>query len=76
MQIRTTLKEFSLLCLLCENAENVQKREAIFSEVWGESYIGETRTLDIHIKSLRTKLAEAESVAVIQTVRGVGYILT
>jgi two-component system alkaline phosphatase synthesis response regulator PhoP len=75
-QIHTTLKEFNLLCLLCENAENVQKREAIFNEVWGESYIGETRTLDIHIKFLRNKLAEAESKAVIQTVRGVGYMLT
>lgn len=73
--IQTTLKEYKLLCLLCENAEAVQEREAIFSQVWGDSFIGETRTLDIHIKELRKKLAAAGSAAVIQTVRGVGYML-
>jgi two-component system alkaline phosphatase synthesis response regulator PhoP len=53
----------------------VQKRDEIFLEVWGDNFLGETRTLDIHIKELRKKLAEAESEAVIQTVRGVGYML-
>ena len=53
-----------------------QKRDFIFLEVWGESFIGETRTLDIHIKELRRKLAEAGSEAEIHTVRGVGYMLT
>ena len=75
-QIQTTLKEYNLLCLLCENAETVQEREKIFSEVWGDSFIGETRTLDIHIKELRKKLANAGSLALIQTIRGVGYMLT
>lgn len=75
-QIQTTLKEYKLLCLLCENAEKVQERETIFNEVWGESFVGETRTLDMHIKELRKKLFEAESAAAIQTIRGVGYILT
>lgn len=74
-QVQTTLKEYNLLCLLCKNAEKVQEREIIFSEVWGDSFIGETRTLDIHIKELRKKLAEANSEIIIQTVRGVGYIL-
>lgn len=73
--IKTTLKEFNLLCLLCKNAEKVQKRDVIFNEVWGDNFVGESRTLDIHIKELRKKLAEAESEAVIQTVRGVGYML-
>ncbi|MCL1832413.1 MAG: response regulator transcription factor [Oscillospiraceae bacterium] len=73
--IKTTLKEYNLLCMLCENAEKVQKRDDIFLEVWGDGFLGETRTLDIHIKELRKKLAEAESEAVIQTVRGVGYML-
>ena len=73
--IQTTLKEYNLLCLLCENAENVQDREVIFSEVWGDNFIGETRTLDIHIKELRKKLTQAGSAAVIQTIRGVGYML-
>ena len=75
-QIQTTLKEYNLLCLLCENAEKVQEREIIFSEVWGDNFIGETRTLDIHIKELRKKLSETKSAAAIQTIRGVGYMLT
>jgi two-component system alkaline phosphatase synthesis response regulator PhoP len=73
--IQTTLKEFNLLRLLCDNAGNVQKRETIFEDVWGESFLGETRTLDIHIKEIRRKLSESESEVVIKTIRGVGYIL-
>jgi len=75
-QIQTTLKEYTLLRLLCTNAERVLERETIFAEVWGAHFIGETRTLDIHIKELRRKLAEAESTVAIKTIRGVGYILT
>ena len=74
-QMQTTLKEYNLLCLLCRNPEKVQKREAIFAEVWGNSFVGETRTLDIHIKEIRRKLSEAESEVIIQTIRGVGYML-
>jgi len=73
--VQTTLKEYNLLYLLCENPERVQEREHIFSQVWGEGFMGETRTLDIHIKELRKKLAENQSVAAIQTIRGVGYML-
>jgi len=75
-QVQTTLKEYNLLCLLCGGAEKVHDRESIFNKVWDGNYIGETRTLDIHIKELRRKLAEAGSVAVIKTIRGVGYMLT
>jgi len=75
-QIQTTLKEYNLLGLLCEYAEKVQEREIIFREVWGGDFIGETRTLDFHIKELRKKLNENGSEAVIQTIRGVGYVLT
>ncbi|MCL1803428.1 MAG: response regulator transcription factor [Eubacteriaceae bacterium] len=74
--INATLKEYNLLSFLCGNAEKVQERETIFREVWGEEFFGETRTLDIHIKELRKKLAEAESSAAIQTIRGVGYMLS
>ncbi|MCL1830819.1 MAG: response regulator transcription factor [Oscillospiraceae bacterium] len=74
-QIHTTLKEYNLLCFLCLNADMVQTREVIFSEIWDISYIGETRTLDIHIKELRKKLAEANSEVEIITIRGVGYML-
>jgi len=75
-QIITTPKEFDLLCFLCKNAEKVQKREVIFREVWGSDYIGETRTIDMHIRELRKKLSEANCEVAIQTVRGVGYMLT
>ena len=75
-QIQTTLKEYNLMSLLCKNADKVQDREAIFSDVWGSSFIGETRTLDIHIKELRKKLSDSESKAAIKTIRGVGYMLT
>jgi len=73
--IQTTLKEYNLLCLLCTNAEKVQERGTIFDQVWGSDFIGETRTLDVHIKELRKKLSEANSCAVIKTIRGVGYII-
>jgi two-component system alkaline phosphatase synthesis response regulator PhoP len=74
-QVQTTLKEYNLLCFLCARAEKVQERDTIFTEVWGENFAGETRTLDIHIKELRKKLLETGSAAVIQTIRGVGYML-
>jgi len=76
VQIQTTLKEYNLLSLLCENPEKVQARERIFDAVWDGSFAGETRTLDIHIKELRKKLSAAKSEAVIQTIRGVCYMLT
>jgi two-component system alkaline phosphatase synthesis response regulator PhoP len=75
-QIQTTLKEYNLLCLLCQNAEKVQTREGIFMEVWGDNFVGESRTLDIHIKEIRKKLSATKSEVAIQTIRGVGYILT
>jgi two-component system alkaline phosphatase synthesis response regulator PhoP len=75
-QIKTTLKEYDLLCLLCVNAEKVQERDVIFNKVWGEYYAAETRTLDIHINEIRKKLLAAKSEAGIQTIRGVGYILS
>lgn len=68
-----TLKEYNLLKLLVSKAETVVKREEIFSKVWGEDFFGETRTLDIHVASLR-KMLEGSS-AEISTVRGVGYII-
>ncbi|MCL1828746.1 MAG: response regulator transcription factor [Oscillospiraceae bacterium] len=75
-EVRMTPKEYKLLCLLCLNAEKVREREIIFCEVWGTEFIGESRTLDIHIRELRKKLSEAGSRAVIRTVRGVGYMMT
>ena len=68
-----TLKEFMLLKLLINRAGITIERETLFCEVWGESFIGETRTIDMHIASLREKIREAGGEDNIVTVRGVGY---
>lgn len=70
-----TLKEFNLLKMLCENFGVVTTRENILQEVWGTDFFGETRTLDMHIKEVRKKLASTCSCCEIETIRGVGYIL-
>ncbi len=70
-----TLKEFNLLKMLCENFGVVTTREDILLKVWGTDFFGETRTLDMHIKEVRKKLASASSRCEIETIRGVGYIL-
>lgn len=68
-----TFKEFELLKLLMVNAGIVLHRDTIMSDVWGTDYEGESRTLDMHIKTLRQKLGEAGNM--IKTVRNVGYKL-
>ncbi len=70
-----TLKEYNLLKMLCEHFGTVVTREAILEEVWGTDFFGETRTLDMHIKEVRKKLASGTSCCEIETIRGVGYIL-
>jgi two-component system alkaline phosphatase synthesis response regulator PhoP len=69
--ILLTLKEYELLKLLAENAGQVFTRENLLSSVWGGDFVGETRTVDVHIGTLRTKLDECGDM--IKTVRGVGY---
>lgn len=71
--VQLTLKEYKLLKLLMEKCNNVVTREKILSAVWDYDYVGETRTLDMHIKSLRSKIAQFTSEQYIHTVRGVGY---
>ncbi|MCR5743207.1 MAG: response regulator transcription factor, partial [Lachnospiraceae bacterium] len=66
-----TLKEFELLKMFMENPEQVFTRDHILSAVWGMDYVGESRTVDVHVGTLRTKLESAG--AYIHTVRGVGY---
>lgn len=68
-----TYKEYELLKLLLMNAGMVTKRDTILERVWGTDYEGESRTLDMHIKTLRQKLGEVGSR--IKTVRNVGYLL-
>jgi len=70
-EVILTLKEFDLLKYLMKNAGIVLTREKLLQKVWGYDYEGETRTVDVHIRTLRQKLGEAG--AIIETVRGVGY---
>ena len=71
--IELTLKEFELLRVFLENMNRVYSRDQLMNLVWGESYVGESRTVDVHIGTLRTKLGDAGRT--IKTVRGVGYIM-
>lgn len=72
-RIELTLKEFELLRLFLERPGLVYSREQLFLRVWGDNYVGETRTLDMHIRTLRQKLGKYGDM--IETVRGVGYKL-
>ena len=68
------LKEFELLLLLLENAGKVLTRDVLIDRVWGFDYVGDTKTLDVHIKRLRSKVEKDPSKPMlIITVRGVGY---
>lgn len=72
-EVVLTLKEYNLLKLLMENPGQVFSRDELLSAVWGDEHVGETRTVDVHIGTLRTKLGASGSA--VQTVRGVGYRL-
>ena len=73
--VALTLKEFDLLRALMQNEGRVLSRRQLLEDVWGVTYVGETRTVDVHVQTLRQKLAAASdgADALIQTVRGVGY---
>lgn len=70
-KIELTRKEFELLQYLMENKGLVMSRDQILCRVWGYDFDGETRTVDVHVRTLRQKLGEAGNL--IETVRGVGY---
>ncbi len=72
--VALTQKEFELLRFFMLNAGTVAERETLVKEIWGYEYFGESRTVDIHVKNLREKLGGEG--ARIQSVRGVGYVLT
>lgn len=73
-RLELTLKEYELLKLLMQHPNHVITRSELLRQVWGIDYCGETRTLDMHIGTLRHKLGDpAENSRYIQTVRGVGY---
>ncbi|AGE36977.1 response regulator transcription factor [Corynebacterium urealyticum] len=68
------LKEFELLEMLVRNAGRVMTREQLIDRVWGSDYVGDTKTLDVHVKRLRTKIEENPSKPeLLVTLRGLGY---
>ena len=73
-RIQMPLKEFELLELLMENVNRVLTRGQIIDRVWGSNYFGDTKTLDVHVKRIRSKIEEDPSRPVhLTTVRGLGY---
>jgi two-component system, OmpR family, response regulator RegX3 len=72
--VRLPLKEFELLALLLENAGRVLTRDTLIDRVWGADYVGDTKTLDVHVKRLRAKIETDPANPVhIVTIRGLGY---
>lgn len=73
-RVALPLKEFELLGVLLANAGHVLSRDTLIQRVWGEDYVGDTKTLDVHIKRLRAKIeVEPSEPIFIKTVRGLGY---
>lgn len=73
-EVHLRRKEFELLSLLMENAGRLLTRDVLIDRVWGSDYFGDTKTLDVHIKRLRTHIEEdPSSPKLITTIRGVGY---
>ena len=70
-RVELTLKEFDLLCLLLQNKGTVFTRDKLLNKIWGYDFDGESRTVDVHVRTLRQKLGEAGKY--IETVRGIGY---
>ena len=74
VEIKLRKKEFALLELLLDNTGRVMTRDALIDRVWGSDYVGDTKTLDVHVKRLRTLIEEKpKEPRHITTVRGVGY---
>ncbi len=72
--VNLPLKEFELLALLLDNAGRVLTRDVLIDRVWGHDYVGDTKTLDVHVKRLRAKVEEDPSSPTrIITIRGLGY---
>jgi two-component system response regulator RegX3 len=72
--VNLPLKEFELLSLLMENAGRVLERSTLIDRVWGSDYVGDTKTLDVHVKRLRSKLeVDPSNPTKIVTIRGLGY---
>ena len=73
--VELTNYEFELLRILMENCNIVLDRERLINEIWGYDYDGETNVVDVYIRHLRTKIDDKYGIKLIQTVRGVGYVI-
>jgi two-component system, OmpR family, response regulator RegX3 len=74
VEVSLPLKEFELLTLLMENAGRVLTRDTLIDRVWGHDYVGDTKTLDVHVKRLRSKVeSDPGTPERIVTIRGLGY---
>ncbi|MEO1672528.1 MAG: response regulator transcription factor [Cyanobacteria bacterium J06631_2] len=73
--IELTMKEFELLKYLMSNPQQVMTREEIIENVWGYDYRGESNVIEVYIRYLRLKIESPEQKRLIQTVRGIGYVL-
>jgi two-component system alkaline phosphatase synthesis response regulator PhoP len=75
-EVPMPMKEYDLLCYLMENPGRVFTREQLLNHIWGYDYIGETRTVDVHVRHLRMKVEDdPDNPSLIETVRGIGYRL-
>lgn len=73
-KIDLTLKEFELLEILIKNKGRVMTRDFLLEKIWGYEYVGETRTVDVHVRHLRKKVEDDDKNPIyIQTIRGIGY---
>lgn len=73
-EVELTLKEFELLEILIKNKGRVMTRDFLLDKIWGYEYIGETRTVDVHIRHLRQKIEEDDkNPKYVETIRGIGY---
>lgn len=73
--VELTAREFSLLQVLLENRSIVMSRDTLLQKVWGYDYIGETNIVDVYVRYLRSKIDDVFGISLIQTVRGVGYVI-
>ena len=74
-EIELTGREFSLLQFFMENKTIVLSRDQLLAKVWGYDYLGETNVVDVYVRYLRGKIDEGFEPKLLQTVRGVGYVL-
>lgn len=73
-EVDLSLKEFELLYLLASNRNRVYSRDTLLEKIWGYDYMGETRTIDVHVRNLRKKIeADPDNPVHVKTVRGIGY---